>query len=127
MAWLTRGCYLLVALMVLVPAGYRLTKRPAPRPEPLDASMAPAGMTLFKHVWTPTDPLAKGGDGLGPVFNATSCAACHHQGGVGGSGGLEHNVTTFTVRSEQKDAKPVEGVVHAFAIKFRETLSQVHP
>jgi len=37
------------------------------------------------------DPLSHGGDGLGPMFNATSCAACHNQGGVGGSGSLEHN------------------------------------
>ena len=30
----------------------------------------------------PNDPLA-GGDGVGPVFNATSCVACHYQGGDG--------------------------------------------
>ena len=29
---------------------------------------------------------ARDGDGIGPVFNAKSCVACHFQGGVGGAG-----------------------------------------
>src|ERR1043166_4063947 len=41
---------------------------------------------LFEHEWAPNDPLAHG-DGLGPVFNAKSCASCHFQGGLGGGGG----------------------------------------
>ncbi len=61
-----------------------------------DAEMATAGRDLFVHEWTPNDPLAGGGDGLGPVFNAKSCAACHKQAGLGGGGPLENNVTTFT-------------------------------
>lgn len=44
------------------------------------------GRELFAHRWTPNDSFAAGGDGLGPVFNANSCAECHHQGGVGGGG-----------------------------------------
>ena len=40
---------------------------------------------MFEREWQPNDPLAHG-DGLGPVFNAKSCAACHFQGGVGGGG-----------------------------------------
>src|SRR5262249_55205561 len=76
------------------------------------------------------DPLAlaNGGDGLGPVYNAASCAACHHQGGLGGSGGLQHNVTTFIVRPICSTDKPREGVVHAYAYngKYQETLQQVN-
>ncbi|MCA9137845.1 MAG: hypothetical protein KDB00_13830 [Planctomycetales bacterium] len=34
------------------------------------------------------------GDGLGPLHNATSCAACHDGGG---GSGVEHNVTLVTV------------------------------
>src|SRR5262249_26967897 len=79
---------------------------------------------LFKHEWTPNDPLAKGGDGLGPVFNASSCVACHHQGGVGGSGGLRHNVTTFVVR---QGTSTREGGVHAPALPYPETLHQAAP
>src|SRR6478736_5914790 len=36
--------------------------------------------------------LGQRGNGLGPLLNDTSCANCHHQGGVGGAGGLESNV-----------------------------------
>jgi CxxC motif-containing protein (DUF1111 family) len=32
------------------------------------------------------------GNGLGPVFNDTSCVGCHNQGGVGGSGDVDSNV-----------------------------------
>ncbi|MDR3632973.1 MAG: di-heme oxidoredictase family protein [Isosphaeraceae bacterium] len=50
------------------------------------------GSRLFVREWTPGDPSAHGGDGLGPVYNATSCVACHHQGGVGGAGPADKNV-----------------------------------
>ncbi|QDT56868.1 Cytochrome c [Caulifigura coniformis] len=32
------------------------------------------------------------GNGLGPLLNDTSCVNCHHQGGVGGAGGIQNNV-----------------------------------
>jgi CxxC motif-containing protein (DUF1111 family) len=87
--------------------------------------MALKGEVLFKHEWKPNDPLSGGGDGLGPVFNATSCVACHNQGGVGGSGGLRHNVTTFTARIPGQ--APRQGVVHARGVNQRETLRDIHP
>jgi CxxC motif-containing protein (DUF1111 family) len=52
--------------------------------------------------------------------------ACHHQGGVGGSGDLQNNVTTFTVQA-QLNEKPRQGVVHARAVQFPEFLAHVHP
>ena len=88
----------IVLLAVMAPCGYRATGwllRHDWRPK-ADAQASQAGRDLFLHEWTPRDPLAGGGDGLGPVFNASSCVACHKQGGVGGSGSLEHNVTIFT-------------------------------
>jgi CxxC motif-containing protein (DUF1111 family) len=93
----------------------------------VDTAMAKAGRILFNHVWVARDPLAHGGDGLGPVFNAQSCAACHHQGGLGGSGGLDNNVTIFTVRANCN--KPREGVVHTQAVNvlYQENLAQVRP
>src|SRR4051794_11028143 len=36
--------------------------------------------------------LGHNGNGLGPLYNETSCVACHSQGGTGGAGGLEKNV-----------------------------------
>lgn len=58
------------------------------------------GRTLFDWVWDPTTlPRAEGrADGLGPMFNARSCAECHHQGGTGGSGSIDHNIDIVTAR-----------------------------
>ena len=39
---------------------------------------------------------AHGGDGLGPVFNDSSCVACHNQGGIGGGGAASKNVDIIT-------------------------------
>ena len=78
------------------------------------ASEVAAGKDLFEHEWTPNDPLAKG-DGLGPVFNAKSCAACHFQGGLGGGGALEHNVTNYEVSPRPRDHDFHAGTVHNFS------------
>jgi CxxC motif-containing protein (DUF1111 family) len=88
-----------------------------------------AGGVLFSHEWKPNDPLCAGGDGLGPVYNATSCVACHRQGGLGGSGGLEHNVTTFVIGPGGRHMKRHEGVIHANATAeaFQETLALLSP
>jgi CxxC motif-containing protein (DUF1111 family) len=117
--------YLLALLLAVIPAGARLLLWQKSRSSVVDPAMARAGEVLFKHEWTQNDSLCRDGDGLGPLFNATSCVACHNQGGAGGSGGLEHNVTTFTVRTPGQ--KPREGVVHAFGLERRETLSDVDP
>ena len=74
------------------------------------------GQKLFEHKWTTNDPLAGGGDGLGPVFNARSCVECHNQGGVGGGGGSKFNVKTFTALPTRERKGVAHGVVHAFAI-----------
>ncbi len=54
------------------------------------------GKELFTREWQPRDPRAHGGDGLGPLFNDTSCVACHNQGGVGGGGSSGRNVNIVT-------------------------------
>jgi len=74
-----------------------------------------AGKVLFEHEWTVDDPLA-GGDGLGPVYNATSCVACHFQGGVGGGGPNQHNVNAFEVVPVGERRRVVGGVIHKFAV-----------
>ena len=53
---------------------------------------AVSGAELFSREWIPNDPRSHGGDGLGPVFNDTSCVACHNQGGAGGGGPASKNV-----------------------------------
>ena len=86
-----RVWYLLVLLVALAPAGARLALWQRVRSIPVDTEMARAGEVLFHHEWKADgkDELCAAGDGLGPVFNANSCVACHNSpiaGGAGGSG-----------------------------------------
>jgi mono/diheme cytochrome c family protein len=90
-----------------------------------------AGKDLFVHEWEPNDPLA-GGDGLGPVFNARSCAACHFQGGIGGGGPNQHNVTSFEVMPTKSNPHLGGGVIHSFAVSLPDQESfdkvrDIHP
>jgi CxxC motif-containing protein (DUF1111 family) len=64
---------------------------------PLDAPPLKAdGKELFTREWIANDPRSHRGDGLGPVFNDTSCVACHNQGGPGGGGPANKNVQILT-------------------------------
>jgi CxxC motif-containing protein (DUF1111 family) len=121
--------YLAAALLVFAPVGARVLTWPSGQPAEVDAGQAQAGEVLFHHEWQPNDPLTQGGDGLGPVFNARSCVACHHQGGPGGGGSVEHNVLTFVVRPSVPDQPPRQGVIHTFAAapQYQETLAHVDP
>ena len=51
------------------------------------------GRELFTREWLPNDKRSHAGDGLGPVFNARSCVACHNRGGIGGAGPKGSNAT----------------------------------
>jgi CxxC motif-containing protein (DUF1111 family) len=87
------GAALVLALMGAVssiPAGARSDA------EDPQKSLA-AGKELFTREWVRGDKRSFAGDGLGPVFNARSCAACHQQGGVGGAGPLHVNATLVSV------------------------------
>jgi CxxC motif-containing protein (DUF1111 family) len=46
-----------------------------------DALDAQAGKALFKRQWVPAPASTDASDGLGPLFNARSCSACHQGGG----------------------------------------------
>lgn len=87
-----------------------------------------AGKVLFEHEWTVNDQLCGNGDGLGPVFNANSCVACHFQDGVGGSSDNSRNVTSFDIISKIEDEPFRSGVVHAKAVNvsLKETKENVH-
>ncbi|MEX2141197.1 MAG: di-heme oxidoredictase family protein [Pirellulales bacterium] len=64
------------------------------------------GAEIFNREWLPKDARAGRGDGLGPVFNDTSCVACHNQGGVGGGGPASKNVDVISVFSNVADSDP---------------------
>jgi CxxC motif-containing protein (DUF1111 family) len=61
------------------------------------------GALLFAKEWVPHDPMSRGGDGLGPVYNESSCVACHGLGAPGGAGPESKNVVLVTARSNQRD------------------------
>ncbi len=74
-----------------------------PEPPPMMASLRlPAreevarGEMLFFKEWVPNDPASPHGDGLGPVFNESSCVACHGLGAPGGAGPESKNVVILT-------------------------------
>jgi CxxC motif-containing protein (DUF1111 family) len=91
------------------------------------ADVRKAGQDLFQHEWIPFDRAAKG-DGLGPVFNAKSCVACHFQGGVGGGGGNDHNVLAFEALPTKDRPELDAGLVHKFAVlnNFHEDENALH-
>ena len=51
------------------------------------------------------------------MFNATSCVACHFQGGVGGGGELSHNATHFEVMPRPGDPAWRAGTLHKFSVR----------
>src|SRR2546430_9165986 len=83
------GRFIVFAVVAAVgPAGATDVVRPAaydPLP-PLLARLFAAGQAQFETVETPAS-------GLGPVFNATSCVACHALPTTGGSSAI--SVTRF--------------------------------
>lgn len=64
------------------------------------------GRQIFEHNWARpeswegTEVLGDGGDGLGPVFNAASCAECHALGGPGGAGRNTENAVLLSIAVE---------------------------
>lgn len=87
-----RTRFLIVTASGLLVAAGGLAAASAAGPSDDDAA-AKQGRALFVREWLAGDQRSHGGDGLGPVFNGTSCLDCHHQGGVGGAGPNHTNVT----------------------------------
>src|SRR5882672_8216736 len=67
-----------------------------------DREQIARGKELFEREWLPGDRRSYAGDGLGPLFNARSCAACHFLGGTGVAGPHHTNVTIASVFLKQK-------------------------
>lgn len=103
------------AFLSLILCQVSVADPPAP-----DSEAVVEGKKLFVRQWEAGKPASPGGDGLGPMFNARSCAACHKLGGVGGAGPNEDsNVRLLTVVPASSD--PSELADH------KNTLSKVHP
>jgi CxxC motif-containing protein (DUF1111 family) len=57
------------------------------------------GRELFLREWVPDDSRSHAGDGLGPVYNDTSCVACHDRGGIGGAGAKVKNIDVISAQA----------------------------
>ncbi len=79
------------------------------------------GHEIFTHKWLTHDRFASRGDGLGPMHNATSCVACHFQGGPGGGGDSMHNVELLSV------IPPADARNFKSQRDFTNTLIALHP
>ncbi|MGH7135951.1 MAG: hypothetical protein ACREHD_09440, partial [Pirellulales bacterium] len=75
----------------------------APDAEPISAEQIreqiTAGHELFVREWQVDDRRSVAGDGLGPMYNAASCAKCHGLGGIGGGGANDDNVDLLTLKA----------------------------
>lgn len=69
------------------------------------------GSELFTHEWIAGDRRSHAGDGLGPVYNAQSCVACHRLGGIGGAGNNKTNVSLVTVFVSERLEGAIFGVL----------------
>jgi CxxC motif-containing protein (DUF1111 family) len=70
------------------------------------ADPAELGRDLFVRRFMAGEIQPEGGDGLGPLFNHSSCAACHRQAALGGGGGIELNVTLLSAQLANPGNRP---------------------
>src|SRR5688572_9509810 len=96
----------------------------------------PDGRELFVREWIPNDSRSRTGDGLGPMFNDSSCVACHNQGGVGGGGPRAKNAQiisaftqaiAFAAEGERPPAALKPEAQKAAIEQQREELTKLHP
>jgi CxxC motif-containing protein (DUF1111 family) len=90
MSWLRNGTAMSIALLSLNFGVCQLC----------GDELAIDGKEVFLRDWSKHwvfNAALTGADGLGPLYNAVSCVACHAQGGIGGAGDNEHNVRLLTV------------------------------
>ncbi len=100
------GLVLVFGLPLTIAGGALGAEPSRPTPEQLKL-----GLELFTREWKPNDPRCHGGDGLGPVYNETSCVACHGQGGPGGAGPGAMNVDLISLLGG--DIRDVRGNIRA--------------
>ena len=100
-----------IALLVLLPAVAAAQGLP---------DMVSAGKALFEKQFVAGEAITPGGDGLGPVFNHVSCAACHHQGGLGGAGPIDVNAAVLSANPPKLATAPERN-------EIARALQAVHP
>lgn len=88
----------------------------AVEPNTIDPQTIQQGRALFEREWQSRNPNL-GNDGLGPLHNAKSCAACHHQGGLGGSGDARFNAKSIGIEKMQISGGPINDNVIATSIR----------
>jgi CxxC motif-containing protein (DUF1111 family) len=88
-----------------------------PLPPGRDSSreLVQAGRELFMMNFARPSRMELGdkGNGLGPVFNETSCAGCHFQGGVGGAGDRDVNVLLLGIVSRPRGPANMSAAIAA--------------
>jgi CxxC motif-containing protein (DUF1111 family) len=120
MLWSRRGALVLG----LLTASYWMQTGVAQEPRAVDPVLEDQvreGQELFERDWKKLGALQRGSDGLGPVFNDVSCAACHKLGGVGGAGPKEKNVDLLSVAPPKADASAKRRNL------LRENATKLHP
>lgn len=121
--WIPIG---LLAIAVLVVGASRLAPA-ADLPEDELSEQLTLGRKLFMHDWSRPESWdasaepGSGGDGLGPMYNAASCVACHSLGGIGGAGTNEANVDLLHV------PRPHGRVLSLRRGTFLKRAARIHP
>jgi mono/diheme cytochrome c family protein len=108
-SWLVSGLGIAAAL---AGAGPLLAAKPL--------TLVDHGRELFERQWVAGEVGLAGGDGLGPMFNHVSCAACHRQGGLGGAGPVDVNALMLSVNIPKLPEA-------AQRKEFLATLKSLHP
>jgi len=93
---------------------------PAEQPDVPPLAQLQRGEEMFMRQWKAGDSHTPTGDGLGPMFNARSCAECHSLGGIGGAGKNENNVDLLSLLLPAHKEKIDRN-------KFRLSMTQLHP
>jgi CxxC motif-containing protein (DUF1111 family) len=111
--WLGAGTVLVIVGSVAVAADHGRSRATITRSQ-FEAH------ALFVKIWEPKQAGIASGDGLGPLYNETSCVGCHHLGGTGGAGANDRNVVILT-------AIPSSGTVARGPALFMGELEDLHP
>jgi CxxC motif-containing protein (DUF1111 family) len=95
--------------------------------EPTSKEKRAQGRELFLREWVANDHRSHGGDGLGPVFNDSSCVACHNAGGAGGAGPASKNVDIITAFSNRPPQMIIAERRSGFLVKALQALAGIDP
>ncbi|MGB0868251.1 MAG: di-heme oxidoredictase family protein [Flavobacteriales bacterium] len=79
----TKGEHLLGGKTTVNAQGQNAFGHPIPQLKGLDELKFHAGNSMFRNAWVTAPASTTARDGLGPFFNASSCAACHFKDGRG--------------------------------------------